>query len=227
MGGVAQPLLGEDDAAFGVDRLRIELQPFPDLPEQGQTGVERSLVGPGEVEHVDRLLVRGERVGVGSELQALPLQHVHDIAVGDVGAAAERHMLEEVSEPLLLVPLLERAGADAHAHGDAVARRLIVHDRVAQAVGQHAEADARIGLAAGIVLCPATGLLQWRLLGEERRGRGKQQRSNENAIFHEIPRNPSKSSILAELHSLQQSICAAWIKYRREGGGRQGFWGGI
>jgi hypothetical protein len=144
---VAHALLGQNDALLLLDEQRVQLQPVADLAEQHQPRVQRGGVGLGEVEVIDRLVQPGRGVGVGPKAQALALQHAHDLAVRHVCAATEGHVLQEVRQPLLLVALLQRAGAYAHAHGHAVLGRLVVLDGVAQPVGQPTEAHRGIGCA--------------------------------------------------------------------------------
>jgi hypothetical protein len=110
---------------------------------------------------------------------------MHHITIGDVPAAAKGHVFEEMGQPLFLVPLDNRARSDPHAHGHAIAGRLIMHDRVTQPIGQRAEHNRAIGLAPGVILRPAPRLLWRRAIGQHRRcDESQRQKADGCAEFH-------------------------------------------
>ena len=138
--------LGQHHLALGVERVGRERDVAGDFAQETKAGIHRRGVGLAEIEAIDGFLLPGGCVGVGAEAQAEPLQRLHHLAVGDVGRAAEGHVLDEVREALLVLPLLQRAGLDDEPHGDRAGRQGVLLDRVAQAIGQRAERHLRVGL---------------------------------------------------------------------------------
>ena len=128
-----------------------------DLAQQEQAFVDARRLVLGQIELVDGLVEFGGGVGVGAEAQAEPLEPVDELALGDVGRAVERHMLDEVGEAALVVALLERAGVDPQPERGLVRRRGVVAQRVAHAVGQGAEAHVGIGRQVAPRLRPRDG----------------------------------------------------------------------
>ena len=168
---VAQPFFGQHDPAFGIHRRPGQQQSFADFAKQRQPGVERAAIGLGKSEHVDGFVLRGEGVGVGPKPQTLAFEHMHDFAIGNVGAAAKRHVFQIMRQPLLLIALFQRTRPDPQPHRHAIGRRVVVHDRIAQTIGQRAEPHRRIGRAPQVILRPMPGLLERRIIGQRRIGR--------------------------------------------------------
>jgi hypothetical protein len=69
-----------------------------------------------QVELVERDVEVGRGVGVGAERQPLALEQLDHLALGHVGRAVERHVLDEVRVAELLVGLGDRAGVDPELH---------------------------------------------------------------------------------------------------------------
>ena len=82
----------------------------------------------GQVQHVDRLFEPGVGVHVRPEPRADRFEIRDELPGLEVLAAVERHVLEEVREPLLVVGLVEGAGLhrqpEQHAAGGPRIRRM-------------------------------------------------------------------------------------------------------
>jgi hypothetical protein len=141
----AGAFLGEDDAAFAVDRGRREACLADRLAQQEQGRVEAVRVGLRQVEHIDGLLEFCRGIGVGAEGEADPLEPFDELALGDMGRAVEHHMLDEMSDAALVLALVHRAGVDPQAQRSVVRRRRVAQDLVAHSVGERAGPDRRIG----------------------------------------------------------------------------------
>ena len=142
---VAITLLGQDDATLAVDRLVLEQQLAGGLAHQEKGGIDRVLVDLRNIELIADRLITGERIGIRPELQAIALEQRHHLAFGNVGGAVESHVLDEVRKTALIFRLAERTHVEDQTHRRHAGRGIIVQDRIAHAVVEHAIADGRIG----------------------------------------------------------------------------------
>ncbi len=180
---IADPLLGEDHVALGRGRALVDLQLAGDLAQQQEGLGQGDRVVLRQVELVDRIVVAGLRVGVGAQRRAEALHALEDIAILDVGRAAESHMFEIMGEARLALLLHHRTGVEAQAEGHLARRHRIVHHRVAQAVRQFAEGDVGIGGKIAFILGPA-GLGG----GGGKSRNGNQQTAEQNKDAHRTSR---------------------------------------
>src|SRR3546814_9511278 len=74
---------------------------------QHQPGVDQIVGRVRQVELVDRLVEAGRGVGVGTEGKPLAFEELDHLALGHMGRAVERHMLQEMSQPALVLGLVE------------------------------------------------------------------------------------------------------------------------
>ena len=86
----------------------------------------------------------GESVGICAERRAQPLPGADAFAIGHGLGAAEGHMLDEMGIARLVVVLHHRARVHPHADRQAVRRISVLPHRIADAVGQHAEAPGLV-----------------------------------------------------------------------------------
>ena len=154
---VAGAAFALDHAAFAIDRGGVELHLARHFAHQEQGGVDPRLVGGGEVELVGGAVEAGRGIGVGAEGEPLPLEDPDHLALGDVGGAVERHMLDEVGEAALIVGLGDRAEREVEADRGGALGRGVAADGVAHAVGEAAVADRGVGDDVGDGEAPRVG----------------------------------------------------------------------
>ena len=155
--GVAQPLFALDHAAFGIDVFGLH-QGFGDLfAHDPQRGVDRLVVGARQLQRIGGLIEAGEGVGVGAEGQAKTLQNPQQLVLGHIGRAVEGHVLHEVGQTQLVFVLHQRTGRDPQAQRRLTRRGGVLHDGVAHAVRQDAEAHGRVGRDVAGRLGPGLG----------------------------------------------------------------------
>ena len=136
--------LFDDDPALLVDLVRIQRQAAGEVGERRQPAQE-DVVGIGrQLQHVDRFLEAGIRVHVGTQARSGPLEVRHQLARLEVGAAVERHVLQEVRQSLLIVGFVKRARLDRQAQRDALRRPWVLPDEKLQPVAQRSTADAGV-----------------------------------------------------------------------------------
>ena len=88
----------------------------------------------GTVQLVDGLVERRVRVDVGAELHADLLDVVDDVLLREPLRAVERHVLDEVREPALVVVLEHRAGVDREPQRRALLGLVVLHHVVGEPV---------------------------------------------------------------------------------------------
>jgi hypothetical protein len=93
----------------------------------------------------DGLVKAGVGVDVRAEAHADRLHEPDDPLIREVGGAVERHVLDEVGEPALVVVLEDRAGADHEPELGAVAWRPVGAHVITKAIRQRADRDPRVG----------------------------------------------------------------------------------
>ena len=102
----AAPFL-DDDAAFLVDFGRVERQAAREVGHRRQPlRHDVGLVGR-QFEHVHRLVEARVRIDVRSEPRADRLEGRDQLTRLEMRAAVERHMLDEMGQPLLIVGLVD------------------------------------------------------------------------------------------------------------------------
>ena len=192
------PFLGENDPALAIDGGSGKRRLVCDFAHQEQGGIHRFRVGLGQIELVDGLSEAGGRVGIGTEAEPVSLEPADELAFGHVGRAVQDHMLEEVSDPALVLRLVKRAGVDPEPQRRFSRRGRIPADGVTHPVGKHAITDGGISGQIAFLVWPdrfgrgCGGSFGDRgrtrsLGGRHGRGagsqaRGKRERGNESAI---------------------------------------------
>ena len=131
----AAPLL-DDDAAFLVHFLLRERQSAGKVGERGQAFRHDVRLVARQVEHVDGFVEAGVRVHVRAEPRADRFEVRHQLARLEVRAAVERHVLDQVREPKLIVGLEQRSRLHREPHRHALRGPRIRPDEVGEAVGQ-------------------------------------------------------------------------------------------
>ena len=158
---VPRALLAHDDAALAVDLGGSEQQAGGIVAEDAEALGESGLGGLGQLQQVEGAVETGGGVGVAAKAHAHALEELDERAGGEVAAAVEGHVLQEVGDAALAFLLVHAARQDEESEGRApLGLRVALHD-VAQAVVELAEARGRIGLQVAA------------LVGETRSGRGK------------------------------------------------------
>ena len=138
----AAPLL-DDDAAFLVDFGRVEVQAAGEVGERRQPACHDVALVGRQVEHVDGLVEARVGVHVRAEPGAEALEVADELAGLEVGAAVERHVLDEVREPLLVVGFLERPRLHGQPQRYALFRAPVAPDEVLEPVRQRPRPDRR------------------------------------------------------------------------------------
>ena len=104
---VARTQLLDDHTALVVDLLVFERDEVRPIVQDQQTGIDDTLTIQRHARHiVAGLLLSGESVEVSTELHTHLLQVVDQHLAGQVLRAIESHMLQEVSQTLLVILLL-------------------------------------------------------------------------------------------------------------------------
>ena len=142
---LAQPPLLDHHAAFLVDLLRVERHAAGKVGQREQPLVDQPFLVGGHLQHVDRLVKRRVGVDVRAEARAGGLEERDQLAGLEVLRAVERHVLEQVREPALVVVFEHRAGLHGQPHQHPLFRARVLAHVVAQAVGQRADGHRRVG----------------------------------------------------------------------------------
>jgi hypothetical protein len=135
----------QDHAAFARHGFGREGQLARGLAHQHQRGIEQGGIGAWQIEHVERLFEPGLRVGVRAERQAVAFEQADHLAFGNVGAAVEGHVFDEMGKAAFLRAFVQRSGSHVHPHQRGAGGRGVAPDHIAHAVGQLAEAIAGFG----------------------------------------------------------------------------------
>ena len=175
----AAPLL-DDDAAFFLDFGRVQVQAAGEIGQRREpAGHDVALVGR-QVEHVDSLVEARVGVHVRAEPGAQPLEVADEVSGLEVGAAVERHVLDEVREPLLVVRFLERSRLHGQPQRHTFFRAPVAADEVLEAVRQRPCPDGRVERQDGLRVDRRLGC--WRLLRQQPRSDNRhQQREREDS----------------------------------------------
>jgi hypothetical protein len=99
-------------------------------------------------------------------------------------AAVERHVFEEMSEPVLIVFLVKRAGLDEQPQRGAALGFFVRTHRVAQAVGERAEMHGGVGLEIAALLGKRNRCAQRDNQGKPQRRVGKFPHDLSNGAEH-------------------------------------------
>lgn len=113
------------------------------------------------LKHVHRLIERSVGIDVGPKLHARALKVGNEILFRKAARAVEKHMLEEVSQALLIRLLQHRAGVDSQPELGPAGRLRVSLDIIGQPVVQLADADGRVKRQ-WIVQIGASGLFGFR-----------------------------------------------------------------
>ena len=141
---VAAPPFRQHDTALAVDGRLAERQLARRFAQEEQALVHQRVSSIGQFEHVGREVLPRGGVGVGAEGKAKPLEDPHHLAFGYVARPVERHVLHEMRKALLALGFVERPERDREPDRDCLLRLRIVAQRIAHAIGQHAEPHRRI-----------------------------------------------------------------------------------
>ena len=178
------PFLDHDPALL-VHLLRIEDDALGPVFEDLERRRERLRVVHRHLEHVDRLVEARVCVDVGAELHPDRLEIVDERLLLEVLRSVERHVLDEVCEPELVLVLEDGARVHDEAQFRPVLRLIVLVHEVAQAVVQHPGDDGRVRR------------------NRIRRGRGLPRRSGrgERGEKGDGDRNESETGQAGDLHS--------------------------
>ena len=140
-GTPAAPPLLDHDATLEFDLLVVQGDGAGPVLEHQERLVQDVRVVRRHLQHVDRLVEAGVRVDVRPEAHADALQVVEQLRLFEVLRAVERHVLDEVGQPELVVVLEHRTGTDDEAQEGAVLGPAVLPHVVPEAVvelsGEH------------------------------------------------------------------------------------------
>ena len=149
VGATAQSPFLDDDTALLFDLRRIQRDPArPVLEDVECLALDARRVGR-DLQFVDRLVEARRGVDVRAEPHPDGLEVAHELILREAGRPVERHVLEEMGEPLLVVVLEDRAGVDDQAQLGTLLRLLVAADVVPDAVRQRTDDNARIARKGG------------------------------------------------------------------------------
>ena len=142
----AQPAapLFEHDAALFFDLRGQQRHAGREVVEHQHALVDVAGLVSRDVEHVNGFVERCRRIDVRAEARADGLEKRHQLTRLEVLGAVERHVLEKVREPALVVVFLQRANVDRQSHRHALLRPLVLADEIADAIGQPSRLDGRV-----------------------------------------------------------------------------------
>src|SRR3546814_319978 len=170
---------GEDDAPLRLDGGGIKQRRVDHVGEDVETEVDLLRVGAGKVELIDGLGRAGGRIGVAAEAGAQFLPGLPRLAVAEACRAAERHVLDEVRPPPLMVLLVERAGVDPEPDRDLAGGKRVLPHRIMDAVGERAEGPGLVAWNIAAAIEPV------RVAGGMDRPRDEDEKKGEQAAVEE------------------------------------------
>jgi hypothetical protein len=170
-GRIALALLGIDDAGLVLDLLGIEQHAVDEVAQDAEALADRHRVGGGQVDLVDGLAQARERVRVGSERHAVPLEPLDQARPAEALRPVEGHVLEEVRHPALRLLLGEAADVDVESQAAALLGLGVLDPCVPHAVREAPESDAGIDRDVGPLVLPEMHL-----------GRGRRRRCRDLPI---------------------------------------------
>jgi hypothetical protein len=134
----------DNDPALLVDGVEVERQPVRDVAEEQERLAHRFGVVGGHVQHVHGFVETRVGVHARPEPHADRFHELHQILLGEVLAAVEGHVLDEVRQPELIVVLDDGADIDGQPQFRAPERAVVDPDVVAKAVRKVPDFDARV-----------------------------------------------------------------------------------
>ena len=153
-GGIAGPLLLEDDSTLLVDLILGEGDEVGVVVHYEDAGIHHGGADEGDVvEQVDGLLHAGARIDVAAEACAYALKPVEDSLSGEVLGAVEAHVLEEVREAVLVGSLLDGAHVGRQIELRTFLGESVVTDVVGESVVEFSDTGGRIIGKVGDFLC--------------------------------------------------------------------------
>ena len=132
--------LRQHDAAFGDHLGRIEQHTEGDIAEKTKALLQNAGAVGRHRQDVDRFVESCLRVEVGAKSHADRFQILDDIVLREAFGTIERHVLDEVREPLLIIILENRAGVHDQTQLGALLRLLVAAHVVAQSIRQRPDA---------------------------------------------------------------------------------------
>ena len=165
--------LGDDDAAFAVNRARIERNFACRFAHQEERAFDQGGVCLWKIQLVLRTNKTGGGVCVGPERQAKPLKNADHFALGHIGRSVERHMFDEVGETLFVVGFRSRPEFESQPDQNLIVGALIAADGIAQAIGELPIDDTAISFEIGGLAVPRRGACRsrrWRRVRRDRCG---------------------------------------------------------
>ena len=141
-GAQAAAPLFDHDAALLLDLGGIERQPAGEIGQRGQPVRDDLRLVGRQLEHVDRLVEARIGVDVRPEPRADRFERRDQRSRLEMRAAVERHVLDEMREPLLVVGFLQRSGLDRQPQGHALLRPGVLAHEILEAVRQCRRVDA-------------------------------------------------------------------------------------
>ncbi len=141
---LAQAPFLQHDPALLVDLVLAQRPAAREVGEDGETLLHEAAAVAGHLEDVHRLVEAGVRIGVRAEARADGLQEPDELAGGEVLAAVEGHVLEEVGEAALVLLLEDGAGIDGQPQRHPVLGPRVAADVVGHPVRQPAATDGGV-----------------------------------------------------------------------------------
>jgi hypothetical protein len=165
---LSDPLLGAEARAPFLDHDptlllhlgRVERDRMCPVLEDLERRVDDGRLVRRYTQHVHGLIEGRVRVEMRAKPHADPLDEVHELLLLEAARPVERHVLDEVREPALVIPLEHRAGVHGQPQLGALLGARVLTDVVAHAVRQPADHELRVDRKSA------------RGVGERRRNRG-------------------------------------------------------
>ncbi len=180
VGAEAEAPLLQDDSPFLVHLVRVERHVLRPVLKHEHRAVEHRRIVGRHLQLVHRFVVAGVRVHVRAEAHADRLQERHDALARKVRGAVERHVLDEVRQPALVVVFEDRTRVDDEPELRPISRLRVDANVVTQSVGQRPHGDAGIDRDLRGEVDRAGGRGRARLAGRQSARRGPQRQQAED-----------------------------------------------
>ena len=151
-----EALFLDHHAAFALDRLRLERDRCGPLLHHLKRRLQRALLLQRNVESIHRLVEAGVGVNVRAESDAQTLQESHQLVLAEALGAVERHVLQIVRQPALVVGFQDTAGVDDQPQHGATLRVAVAQQEVVHTVGEGAALDPVVERERIVGFRPAT-----------------------------------------------------------------------
>jgi hypothetical protein len=140
----ASPPFFDHDTAFFVDFFGIEGHAAGEIGQRLHAFFDDPLAIRWQLEQVDGLVERRVSIEVRPQARATRLERGDELTRLEVGRPVERHVLEEVREPPLVVRFVNRSGLDRQLQHDALLGSAVAPDVVTQPVRERPGRHGRV-----------------------------------------------------------------------------------